>query len=311
MATEVLKQLFESELLTQETKQSIAEAFNVVLEEAKATARVEVEAELTAKYAEEYARDRDALIETLDTVVSNKVQEHIDLNVGELEKFRDLEVEAASALLEAQNALVDQSKRDLRALVEKIDQFLDVAVQAEFDEMKEDLVESQRLALGAKIFEGFRSEFERLYVQETGVAGQVTKLSRKLKTTERTAAELKESLQRTTRELELSKLLSTLEGKPRQVMETILTSVSTEKLSETYDRFIGRVISENTTSVVKRGNSSEKEMRVLAESKVDPMSDVKFRSGDEPETKKGVRVKESVGLSEEDKRQLLKSAGLI
>jgi hypothetical protein len=310
MATEVLKQLLESEVLTDETRASIKEAFDAVINEAREQARTEVESELTAKFADEFVKDRDALIESVDALIAKQVDQHIEQSKAEIESFRNLEAESAASIVEAREALVEQSKADLKVLIEKVDAFLDRVIEEEFEEIKEDLVEAQRLGLGQKIFEGFRKEFEQLYLHETGISAQFAKMQKQLKESQQRARELQESLQEVTRENTMAKVLSSLEGKPRQVMETILSSVATNKLQETYEKFIDRVLMENAEKSAKVGDNSEKEKEVLAESKVDPKT-VSLKTGDEPETKKGVRVMENAKLSEDDKRQLLRSAGLI
>lgn len=316
MPSEILKQLLENDVLTEDTKQSIKSAFETVLQEAREAARVEVEQELTAKLAEDFVKDRDALVESVDALVTKALAEHIESHKADLESFRDLEAESAAKLVEANQTMVEQSKKDLKALVEKLDAFLDVVVKEEFEEIKEDLVESQRHALGLKIFEGFKKEFEQLYVNQTGISGQLEKLQSQLTTTQAENAQLKESLQAVTREHTTAKVLSPLEGKARQVMETILSTVSTDKLQETYDRFISRVLTESEVaaataiSTLTEGKNSEKEQEVLAEQRIDPNT-VSLKTGDEPETKKGVLTESASGLSEEDKRRLLKTAGLL
>ncbi len=315
MPSEILKQLLENDVLTEDTRASISSAFETIIQEAKETARTQVEQELTAKFAEEFVKERDALVESIDAVVEKAIKEHVESTKAEIESFRDLEVEAAQVIANAKTELVEQSKSDLKALVEKLDSFLDVVIKEEFTEMRADLVEAQRAGLGMQIFEGFKKEFEQLYMHQTGIAGQFEKLQSELTEARAANAQLSESLQIAARDAAMTKILGSLEGNPKRVMETILSTVATDKLQETYERFVGRVLSESEvaiateSSTITEGKSSEKETKVLAERKVDPKT-VSLKTGDEPETKKGV-LTESAGLTEEDKRRLLRTAGLI
>jgi hypothetical protein len=312
MSVEVLKSLFESELLTDDTKVSIKEAFEQVITEAKETAYVEVTQELTEKFAKEYVADRDTLIESVDQLVTAALTKHITEHKADLESFRDLEAESATRLVEAKEELAVTVKEDFKALIEKLDSFLDIAITEEFEEIKADLVESQRNALGAKLFEGFRSEFEQFYVQQTGIAGQLEKLTSALQESQAENAALKKSLNESQRAAKMSTILSSLGGKPKQVMETILATVATDKLQETYDRYIDRVITEGAASArsLVGSEETEKETQVLSESKVDPRK-LELKSGDTQRSTKRI-VNESIsGLSDEEKRRLLASAGLI
>lgn len=320
MVTELLKKLLENDVLTEDTKSSIKATFETVIHEAKEQARSEVTEELTAKFAEDFVKERDTLIESIDEMVTKAVEtyttqagtslkEHIESHKADIDAFRNLEAEYASRLVEAREQMVESTRGDIKVLVEKLDKFIEDAITAEFTEIREDLVESQRNALGAKLFEGFRAEFEQVYVQSTGIAGQLSTLTAQAKAAALENEQLKESLQAVTRTQTMATVLAPLEGKSRQVMETILTTVATDKLQETYDRFLDRVIKESTEKSVKAGTKSEKEsQRVLAESKVDPKT-VALKTGDTM-VKKPV-VTESVGLSESDKKRLLASAGLM
>lgn len=309
MPSPVLKELLESEVLTEATKASITAAFQTVIQEAEAATRARVEEELTTQFAQSFAADRDALIESVDKMVANTLREHLEAKRADLESFRDLEAEAANLVVEAKAELVAASKTSLKTLVEQLDKFLDVTVAAEFAEIREDLLESQRRSLGLQLFEGFRKEFQQVYAADSGVEAQLAKIQSQLASVTAQNRQLKESLQVATRDRQLATTLAPLEGKARQVMETILATVATDKLQETYERFVDRVLTENAVdSASAKGTSSEKENQVLAEGKVDPVN-VSLRTGDEPNTKRAV-VTEGAGLSEADKRRLLLSAGL-
>lgn len=315
MPSEVLKQLLSSEVLTEETKTSISSAFQTVLAEAKEAARAEVTEEVTANLTEDFVRDRDALVESVDALVTTALQEHIASHQADFEAFRDVEAEAARVVVEAKQKMVSRSKKDLKALVEKLDVFLDRAIDAEFSEIREELVESQRSALGLKIFEGFKSEFEQLYAHQTGIAGQLSRMKSQLSVTQLENKKLQESLSSATRAQALQTVLAPLTGKSRQVMETILSTVATERLQETYGRFVGRVIDErggNTTQAhLQEGTVSEKENQVLAEQVKDPKFAV-LKTGDEAD-KKRVRVNEGAQqtMHSDEKRRLMRQAGLI
>lgn len=312
MSVEVLKQILENDVLTEDTKSSIKTAFDIMLTEARQIARAEVEQEVTTKLTEEFERDRATLIESIDSAITEALTAQLTEQHAALSAYRDVEVDAAEALVEARTKLTAETKAEVRALIESLDTFLDEAVDREFHDLRDSLVEAQRSNMGMAIYEGFKEVFEGLYVSKTGIATKMGRLANRLEATSYENQQLKESIQQITRDQTLTRVLSPLEGKPRQVMETILSTVSTDRLEETYGRFIDRVLSADgaSASSLTEGKRSEKEVQVLAEGQLDPNT-VSLKTGDEPETKKRVLTEGSTGLTEEDKRRLLKTAGLI
>ncbi len=309
MSLEVLSEILRTEVLTEDTQQKISTAVAGIVEEAKQQAE---QAALT-QLAAQYTSDRTALVESVDQSVTAIATARLKEFSDRLAAFRDLEAEAATRIVEAKEQLVVESKQDLVSLVRKIDSFLDVAVQGEFTELREQLNEAQQFAWGRKLFEGFKQEFEQMYLHETGVAKRVDVLSQQLKTVQAENKTLQESLARTTRDQTLTSILQPLQGRARQVMETILTTVPTNRLQETYNQFVGRVLTENVEepqapATLKEGATPEKETQVLADKTPNKGAIV---TGDLPERKRTVVTESAPRMSDEDRRRLLASAGLV
>jgi len=66
-----------------------------------------------------------------------------------------------------------------------------------------------------------------------------------LSDTQKTIAKLEESVATLQREKKMDEVLSQLAGQKREQMAFILSTVATEKLSEAYSMFIGRVLRED------------------------------------------------------------------
>src|SRR5665811_2235266 len=136
---EILKKLFETEVLSAEVKAELEQAFKTKLEEAVAVATASASADTKAQLSEQWVTERDALVEAIDS----KVGDFLDAELGELkddiERFRDLEAEHAEKLVEAKAEMAHELKGDLKELVEKIDSFLEIRIAAEVEELREDL----------------------------------------------------------------------------------------------------------------------------------------------------------------------------
>jgi len=108
----------------------------------------------------------------------------------------------------------------------------------------------------------------------------------------------------------MGKALENLHGRPREVMEAILRSVKTEKINETYERYIERVLHESAKA------GSEKEIKpenngesVLAES-VAAVDKTKVVNGDNQTALNEGAAGDKTSVDAELKNRLRKLAGL-
>lgn len=270
---ELLEKLLSSELLTEEARTELSDAIQTAVKEAVDTQVAEQKEALTVEYATQFAADREALIEAIDTKVEEMLQEQLTELADDIANFRDLEVEFAAKLVEAKATLAESVEQDMAALVEKLDTFLEYRLSQEVDELKESIEEVKKINLGRKIFETFKAEFDQFSNAENGLEEMAAKLSEaqaELAKRDETLAEAQKAITANVRKEKLEETLSSLQNRPREIMEAILKTIPTDKLQETYDKFIDRVLHESVA------NSSEKESAapavdasVLAEGKTE------------------------------------------
>ena len=268
---DLLQQLVENDLLTEETKTELTEAINKQIAEkteaAIVEAKAEAEAQIRVELQEQYQADKEALIEALDT----KVEEHLKNELAELkddvDRFRDLEVEYAEKLEEAKEELSQVLKGDIEELVETIDSFLDMRLSEEVEELKEDIDNVKRLQFGAEIFEAFESMFTKKFVDENDLQESLKEREEKLTVLESKLEETSKELERITRSKKLDEVLSSLHGRAKDVMEAVLRNVPTEKLEEAYENYIPKVLHENVVDneEVESEKESDEDSPVLAE----------------------------------------------
>ena len=268
---ELLQQLVENELLTEETKQELLEAINTQLDEAREAtvieAKAEVEALVRVELQEQYQADKEALIEALDTKTEEYLKEELEELRDDIERFRDLEVEYAEKLEEAKEELSQVLKGDLEELVETIDSFLDMRLAEEMEELKEDIDNVKRLQFGAEIFEAFEGIFTKKFINENGLQEE---LKQKEENLEAVTAQLKEStkeLNTARRDKKLEEVLSPLNGRTKDVMAAVLANQPTDKLEEAYAHYIPKVLHENAEAGVDVESEKETDVdsEVLAE----------------------------------------------
>jgi hypothetical protein len=277
---EILEKLLSSEMLTEETKAEVGAEFKALIENeivaARATAEVEVRAELT----EQFAVEREALVEAVDT----KVEEFLASELAELkedvERFRDLEAEYAEKLVDERKVIAEGVKEDLSALINTLDTFLEERLEAEMAELNESIAEVKQIQTGRRIFEAVANEVKAL-MGDDGTAAALEAAKAELANVSKTLSESQEELVAAQRGMKMVEVLEPLSGRAREVMEAILKNTPTAKLEEVYATFIPRVLHESSTQV-EEVSEKESESQVLAEGDTSAGEKTTVVTGDTP-----------------------------
>lgn len=251
---ELLQKLLETEVLSEDTKKELEGAFQTKLDEAIDAAKEDAAADVRASLTEQWISERDQLVEAIDSKVTDYLNTEIEELKEDIERFRDLEAEYAEKLVEAKASMSDELKNDLTELVEKIDAFLEIRLENEMSELREDLEEVGKNQFGRKIFEAFADEFMSSYSDDESAETSLHETQQRLSDTEEALMESESTLASMQREAKLAEVLAPLAGRQREVMEAILRNVDTDQLDEGYKTFIGRVIRE-----AESDDDSEKE----------------------------------------------------
>jgi len=291
---ELLQKLLEADVLSEDTKKELETAFQEKLVEAIESAKEEAAADVRAELTEQWVTERDTLVEAVDSKVSEFLEGEIDELKEDIERFRDLEAEYAEKLVEAKSNMAEELKDDLAELVEKIDAFLEIRLNAEIDELREDLDEVRKNEFGRKIFEAFVEEFMAGYSDEESAETTLRETEMRLADVESALEDSERKRSELERDIKMEAILSPLAGRQREVMEAILRNVDTEQLEEGYKTFIGRVIRETEAD-------SEKESKVLAESADDDADDEEDKGG---KKKKEKSEKEDEKSEKDDKKKV-------
>ncbi len=256
---ELLQKLLDADILAEDTKVKLEEAFKTQLDEAITAAKEEAAADVRAELTEQWITERDALVEAVDAKVGEYLEGEMTELREDIERFRDLEAEHAEKLVEAKASMRDELKDDLKELVEKIDAFLEIRLTSELEELHEDLDQARRNDFGRRIFEAVAAEYVQNFSDDDAAEASLRETRERLGETEEALAEAERTLAHYERAQTMTSVLSPLLGRQKEVMEAILRNVDTEHLEEGYKTFIGRVLRET--------DHSEKEDEVLAESK--------------------------------------------
>lgn len=242
---EILKKLLESELLSEETKAQISEQWTASVDAFKTQVREEVSLTVRAELAEQYIAERDELVAKVDSFVTEALVKEVAELKADIERFRDVEAEAAEKLVEAKHALAEEVAAELDDLVDKIDAFFEVRLAEELAELSEDLEIVKQNEFGRRIYEAFASTFAVAHVDEDSVSGKLQVVESKLAEAEKALNESEEQRNLLVREAKLDELLVNLTGKKRESMEMVLKNIETHRLEESYKFFISRILKED------------------------------------------------------------------
>jgi hypothetical protein len=260
---EILQKLLESELLSEDVKAEISQKWQLVVEakmaELKESALLEVRAEL----AEQWTKERDALVESLEKFVDEQITEELNELKSDIERFRDLEAEYAGKIVAEKAEMAVKVQEDLDQLVDKIDSFFEIRLTEEFEELKEDIEVVKQNHFGRQIFEAFVNEFSKSFVDEESIQAQLQIAESKLEDAGKKIAKLEADKKGMLRESKMAEVLKPLSGSKREQMSFILQNVETAKLEEAYNQFIGRVLKEEkqepaaATQVISEGKDTK------------------------------------------------------
>lgn len=293
---EILEKLLNSEILNDESKKELEEAFKTTLDEAVAVAVAEAKEETSAQTKielhEQFAQQKELLIDAVESKVNDFLLQEMATLKADIKSFRDLEAEKAIEIAKEKTKLGERLAKDMTKLVNKLDTFLEMRITSEFDVLKEDILEAKKLEFGKKIFEAFLPEYRKYFVDpnETEAALNEAKIKiDKLSSKYKNVKKEKEALYR---KVKLEGVLSPLTGRHRDLMESILSSVGTEKLEDAYKLYINKVLKESTdkpTKVIKESAApaqeapvtetvvitGDDETHVVTEAVVDDLADTK------------------------------------
>lgn len=259
---EVLKKLLESEILTDDNRQAITEAFLAEIAAVKASAREEAIKEAKLEYAKQFTEEKALLVEALDTKLQTLLAEELAELKEDIERFRDLEAEHAVKLVEHKEQLGVQLKADLAKLVEALDVFLEERLSEEVKELKESIDEVKKIKYAKDLFESIEKSFKDKFFDDNKINEKLDENKKELEQKDKLLKESTDQLNKLVREKTMNEVLSTLTGRPREIMEAILVSYPTNKLQEAYNSYIGRVLND---SITKSEQDNGSKPSVLAE----------------------------------------------
>jgi len=244
----MLQKLLEAEILTPETQAELLEAFESQLADAKAAVEAEVAADVRAELTEAFVAEKERLVEAVDAKLSEMFGREVDELKEDFENFRDLEAEYAEKIVEAKAAMSDELQGDMVQLVEKLDTFMEIKLNEEIEELREDISQARKQEFGRRIFEAVSAEYMSQFHNEEESEVNFSDMEARLEQTQVALEEAETKHAELERIIKLDQILAPLSGSQKEVMEQVLQTVATNRLEEGFKTFLPRIIRETKES---------------------------------------------------------------
>jgi len=240
-------------------------------------------AEMKVKYAKKMKKDAEVMKEFVTRQLASEVRELHEDQVVMATKFGKLEqfvVEALAQeitefykdkqdLAETKVRLVREGREQIKKVQQEfvtraakmVESVVTENLNSEITALKEDIEAARRADFGRKLFEAFAAEYSTSYLNEKSetakllkvidlkdlamqeAAQAVAKAEQILESKEAQIRALKESQER---KAIMNELLAPLNNEQRSIMGELMESVKTERLNESFEKYLPSVISGNT-----------------------------------------------------------------
>jgi hypothetical protein len=246
-------------------------------------------AEMKVKYAKAMKQNAHVMSEFVKRQLAKEVKELHEDQVTMAKKFSTLETFVVEALAqeiteffkdkkdlaETKVKLIREGRKEIKQVkqqfVERAAKMVESVVNqnltSEITALKEDIEAARRADFGRKLFEAFAAEYSASYLNEKSetakllkvidmkdlalqeAAQAVVKAEQVLESKQSEIRALKESQER--KEI-MSELLAPLNSEQKEIMGELMESVKTEKLNESFEKYLPAVLNGNAKTPQKK-----------------------------------------------------------
>ena len=220
--------------------------------------------EMVAKEVKELRADRSRVsdhVAKLDDFVTEQL-------AGELSEFH----EDKKGLVEQKVKMVKEGKQQLaeaktdfiKKAADKVENVVNNVITNEVKSFREDITKARENDFGRRIFEAFANEYGTSYLNEAKeikkIQKQITEMEAKLNESQQAIAEKEEATKlvesklrvaedRFERKEKLNELMAPLGKEKKEIMSDLLESIKTEKLEESFNKYLPSVLDGETPRV--------------------------------------------------------------
>ncbi len=231
----------------------------------------------------EFRADRGTQAQTMqkleDFVIKALSEEIVEFN----EDKKDVVETKVRLVAEAKAKLAELKKTFIERSAKMVEETVTKTIKGEMSQLKEDIQSARENNFGRQLFEAFAAEYAHSYLNENT---EVAKLNKQLSEMEGVLAEANKTIEekdalveakmseiriindQASRKDVLSQLLSPLVKEKREVMESLLESVQTDKLKASFDKYLPAVINGDGTGIKRQLTEGSVKKEVTGDRKV-------------------------------------------
>ena len=200
----------------------------------------------------------------------------LDAVAEEIKEFhadkRELAEKKVQLVREGREQLADAKKEFIRRAADKVEATISSALKNEVSQFKEDITKARENEFGRRIFEAMASEYGTSYLNENTevrkLRAELTALKGDVDNAKATAEKIAEdkklvesklriSEDRANRNQVMTDLLAPLSKDKKELMTELLETVKTEKLEESFNKYLPSVINEEVSVRTKKAVINE------------------------------------------------------
>lgn len=209
------------------------------------SAKQEAVTKTTIELHEKYLQQREETLAALDLKVNTFLESEITALKDDIKNFRDLEEEHVMEIAKEKIRMGELLAEQIAVLVEKADAFIELRIEKEVEALKEDILETRKLDFGRRIFEAFLPEYRQQFVDGDSLEKELHEAKTTIDSLKGKFKDVKKEKDELARKVKMESVLKPLEGNARELMESILGGIATERLDEVYKTYIGKVLKES------------------------------------------------------------------
>ncbi|MDA9843147.1 hypothetical protein N9C44_01595 [bacterium] len=222
--------------------------------------------EMVAKEVKELRADRANTSEHV-TKLDNFVAEQLATELSEFHEDKKSLVEQKVKMVREGKKQLAEAKMDfIKKAADKVENVVNGVVVNEVKSFRNDITKARENDFGRRIFEAFANEYGISYMNEAKeikkVQKQITELEGKLNESKQAIVEKEEAVKLTESKLRVSEdrfarketltnLMSPLGKEKKEIMSDLLESVKTEKLEESFNKYLPSVLDGETPRMKK------------------------------------------------------------
>jgi len=222
--------------------------------------------EMVAKEVKELRADRDRTSQHV-AKLDNFVAEQLATELSEFhEDKKSLVEQKVKMVREGKKQLAEAKKDFIKKAADKVENVVNGVIVNEVKSFRDDITKARENDFGRRIFEAFANEFGMSHLNEAKeikkIQKEIAEMETKLNESEQVIAEKEDAVKLTESKLRiaedtmnrketLNSLMAPLGKEKKEIMSDLLESVKTEKLEESFNKYLPSVLDGEAPRVKK------------------------------------------------------------